>query len=422
MRVERSARETDWRRPLLLFTAGAALGGVLLAVIWPLLPRPAKQPPADTKTAPGPVASGPAKPPTGKGNPGPVAVTPTDTPMAEPDFPFFAGRVDTSAPLGRLDGRHVPPGDRPAGLGGVVAVLKGHAGVVWSLAFSPGGTTLASAGTDSSVRLWDLSGTEPRLRATLTEGLSGGVSALTFSPDGRYLAFGGQGNALQIYDVAAEVPRRYAHINGLSLSAQSVAFGPDSRTLASSSGGSVRLWDLHGQEPREQVLPGHTSQVNALAFSPDGKTLATGAGEHVRLWDLSGVQPQLRMVLDVKAADVWMTAFSPDGRTLVATTRRVGAGRIWDARGPQFTEKARLPLPEAGAWMHLAGFDATGQTFVTFGGAALEHWGTADGQRRQQWQYPPGLGNWAYSPDRHHAAVNLKDQAVVYVLRLAVPR
>ncbi|NIN68819.1 MAG: hypothetical protein GTO63_29855, partial [Anaerolineae bacterium] len=64
--------------------------------------------------------------------------------------------------------------------------LKGHTAGVVSLAFSPDGTTLASASLDRTTKLWDISS------ATLIHELEepSWMTGVAFSPDGSMLATG----------------------------------------------------------------------------------------------------------------------------------------------------------------------------------------------------------------------------------------
>ena len=53
---------------------------------------------------------------------------------------------------------------------------------VWSVAFSPDGMTLASAGQDSTVRLWDVETGQEKF--SILKGHTHRVYSVAFSPDG----------------------------------------------------------------------------------------------------------------------------------------------------------------------------------------------------------------------------------------------
>ncbi|WP_063747178.1 WD40 repeat domain-containing protein [Saccharothrix sp. NRRL B-16314] len=93
----------------------------------------------------------------------------------------------------------------------------GHTGPVYTAAFSPDGTLLATGSGDGLVRLWDVATRKqisgPHLRHQQA------VRSVVFSPDGRTLASGGEDSAVRLWDIsyAADVQRTLCHAVGRSL-------------------------------------------------------------------------------------------------------------------------------------------------------------------------------------------------------------
>jgi WD40 repeat protein len=178
---------------------------------------------------------------------------------------------------------------------------------------------LASCSDDRTVRLWKVA-TGEELHTLI--GHSGGVQTVAFSPSGGRLASAGLGDGtVKLWD--ADTGDDLRTLPGLG-HPYSVAFGEGGRVLACGllglPEGVVKLFEVPaGKELR--TLTGHTNWVLSVVFSPDGKTLAsTGLDRSVRIWDpATGIQrnafpvgPPVSHTFD----GIAQVAFSPDGRRL----------------------------------------------------------------------------------------------------------
>jgi WD40 repeat protein len=82
--------------------------------------------------------------------------------------------------------------------------LQGHTAEVRGLAFAPHEPLLATCGDDGTVRIWDLTGSEPRARVIDLGRWPSGVRAVAFTPDGRFLITA-NGNGT-VYALRVEIP------------------------------------------------------------------------------------------------------------------------------------------------------------------------------------------------------------------------
>ena len=194
-------------------------------------------------------------------------------------------------------------------------VCRGSSYDVYSLAFSPDGMTLASAGR-GEVKLWDV-GTGRNL-LTLP-GYDFGV-ALAFSPSGRQLAVGtvrrfGQAH---VGIIELETGRGITELHGLSSQLSKVEFSHDSRRLAAlSHNWEVGIWNLASNQLERvfEVPKGLVADNAALAFSQDDSQFAFATLTDACLWDVNS--GRLLRSWHLPQALVQQLCFDPGGRLLL---------------------------------------------------------------------------------------------------------
>ena len=301
------------------------------------------------------------------------------------------------------------------------------------LAYSPDGTTLATADINNTIRLWDTENGKlkltfktkndeqppdqnSRVRDPYT------IISLAYTPDGKTLVGGSKDGKIHFWDLEREghlqtfaeqkfpaiflecssndkmiTGEMYSELNIWDIPKQqllrtiniriegrgginSMSFSPDGKTVAGASDESIiYLWNTETGTLR-QKLSTYTGKVTSVAYSPDGSTLASAGDDNViHIWD-SGTG-QLLQTFYGHFGSVTLVAYSHDGNKL-ASTSNDGTILLWDISNVKNLRELKF--------------------------------GDKKSQNITQWNLPEGasarLGKGlvkdiAYSPDGNHLAV-----------------
>ena len=228
---------------------------------------------------------------------------------------------------------------------------------VYSLAFSPNGSTIVTGSDDGTISIWNTKNGEHK--RTLP-GHSGMVTSVAYSPDGNIFASASLDGTIRLWGAVGGLPKRTftGHIRNFD----SLAYSPNGKTLASrTKNGNILVWDVQtfkhkftlAVDANDEQVPRvderrnrrtDTERTNApLAYSPDGTTLATAdMNNTIRLWDTES--GKLELTFKAKNDEeqppdqnnrvrrpytITSLAYSIDGKTLVGGSRD-GKIQFWD--------------------------------------------------------------------------------------------
>jgi WD40 repeat protein len=183
------------------------------------------------------------------------------------------------------------------------------------LAFSPDGKSLASAGSEGIIKIWDANTGESLYE---WKGHTGPISGILFSEDGTSLITSSLDKTTKIWDIKTK-KEISSFTNGLL---RDVAMSPDGKWIVTADDdGQVKLWGL--SDTLLEILMDHDNKVFDVDFDSTGTSLATASWDKTsRLWfseDGNLTEGVVRWIF-YNTTEVYGVAFSPDGKRLAIGT------------------------------------------------------------------------------------------------------
>jgi RNA polymerase sigma factor (sigma-70 family) len=304
---------------------------------------------------------------------------PGDPPPAPPAAPAPEVRVDG-------DGDPLPEG----ALFRLGSLRLRHRTTLRSVAFTPDGEALVSAGWGRVISFWDPATGKERRRI---EAPAKGVDAIAFSRDGKLLAGAGMDGAVILWDAATG--KEIRRLEGHRRQVKGIAFSPTGDRLVAGDAEAARLWDVASGKVLHVLPVGGQWGVSTVAYSPDGKLVAA-AGDNATTFVWGAASGRQIHRLRGEGTYIYALTFAPDSASLLVGVEN-GSAAVWDLK----TGKPGRPLPGKLRSLKVFAFSPDGKLLATGdGNRQLRLWDWA--ARTERWHvtaHPDSVQSVSFSPD-----------------------
>jgi len=175
------------------------------------------------------------------------------------------------------------------------AECKGHRGSIRTIAFQPSRPFLASASEDCTARIWNQHTGDQIYLLRVSDESGMYLTSLAWSPCGRILATAGYDTIVRLWAVAmveGEDPYCVREEKAHECNIYSTGFSADGALLATSAeDGAVKLWDVHGlvdgsTEVCCATLSSGGSRVRSIAFRGKDHIVTVSEDSLLREWSI----------------------------------------------------------------------------------------------------------------------------------------
>ncbi|MCP4599555.1 MAG: hypothetical protein GY847_03280 [Proteobacteria bacterium] len=276
-----------------------------------------------------------------------------------------------------------------------------HAATVHAIAFSPDGKYLATASADGTAQVWEATAHPGGLVATLSN--AGEDSA--FSPDGQYLVTTNQVSGVTLW--RTDDFQQVVHITDTFKGSVNhhVIFSANGQYFAFKTSDTLHIFDTaSGQETAPvhyEMIDSQDNYIREIAFSPDERYLASASHDDtVRIWDTETGQEIHRITL---ASAAYAVAYSPDGQYL-ATAANNGTVQLWNPETVEEITRFAITGNIYAIWIR---FSPNGEFLAAFGKEELRVWELPTGREVMQiydTASTPHIYNAEFSSDSEYLA------------------